>query len=181
VNASRERPCIGCGALVPDVDGPTHAYLDASPGCWELFGQILAREYREFRHPMADRREVRLSVRLTVDAYAVQHPGVSGRSARDRRAIHSVAVHLISLYLVLERGLPADAATEGMRRALRDRERFRHLEPPGSLGEVTVVDVLAAKDLAEHEALARRWARSAWEAWSPHHETIRRWAEGGDD
>ena len=24
--------CVGCGAPVPDIDGPTHAYIGASPG-----------------------------------------------------------------------------------------------------------------------------------------------------
>jgi hypothetical protein len=38
-------------------------------------------------------------------------------------------------------------------------------------------DVLQAKDLIGHEAAVRRRARSAWEAWSSHHETVRRWAE----
>jgi hypothetical protein len=168
VKTTRERiPCVGCGALVPDIDGPTHAYLDASPGCWDAYGQVLAREYGEYRYPAIHR--------VTVDAYAVQHPGVP---AMQSRAIQSVAVHLISLYLVLERGFPANVATEGMRRALQNRERFHWLAPPASLGEVTVVDVSRAKDLAEHEALVRRWARSAWEAWALHHETVRRWAEG---
>ena len=35
-------PCVGCGAQVPKKQGPTHEYIGASPGCWELFGQLLA-------------------------------------------------------------------------------------------------------------------------------------------
>jgi hypothetical protein len=176
VNGARERgrtiPCIGCGAPVPDVDGPTHDYLDASPGCWGLFGQMLAQVYGDRRSPLVHS--------LCVDAYAVQHPGIPQRSAHDRRAIQSVAVHLIRLCLVLERGFPADVATDGMRRALLHKERFRWLAPPASLGEWTIVDVSQAGGAAEHEALVRRWARSAWAAWSPHHDTIRGWAEGYD-
>jgi hypothetical protein len=84
-------PCIGCGENVPDVDGPIHGYLDASPGCWDLYGQI------------------------------------------------------------------------------------HWLAPPACLGEVTIVDVIQAKDLAEHETLVHGWARSAWDAWAPHHGAIRRW------
>ena len=42
------------------------------------------------------------------------------------------------------------------------------------------VDVLQAKGLAEHGSSVWRWARSAREAWAPHHETIRPWAEGHD-
>lgn len=26
-------PCPGCGALVPDIDGPVHAYVPSAPGC----------------------------------------------------------------------------------------------------------------------------------------------------
>jgi hypothetical protein len=42
---------------------------------------------------------------------------------------------------------------------------------------VTVLDVLAARDLAEHVARVERWARSVWDAWSAHHDTVRRWLD----
>ena len=83
--------CPDCGALTPDVDGPTHPYVGASVGCWAMYGEVLAKEYGEYRYPSVHR--------LTVDAYSVQHPGTPSR-----RSIQSVAVHLVSLYLVLERG-----------------------------------------------------------------------------
>jgi Family of unknown function (DUF5946) len=37
--------CRGCGVSLPDVKGPTHAYLHSSPACWALYGEVLAREY----------------------------------------------------------------------------------------------------------------------------------------
>ena len=37
--------CPGCGALVPDIDGPTHAYLGASAGCWAAWGAFQARSF----------------------------------------------------------------------------------------------------------------------------------------
>ena len=40
------RRCVGCGAVVPDIDGSTHPYIGASAGCWEIYGQVLAKEYR---------------------------------------------------------------------------------------------------------------------------------------
>jgi hypothetical protein len=101
----------------------------------------------------------------------VQHPGTT-----DRRAIQSVAVHLISLYFVLERGLTPSEATDKMRHALTDKSRFVWLEPPQSLGDITVVDVVNVTDSIEHETMVKRWARSAWEAWSAHHDQIRKWA-----
>ena len=82
--------CPGCGLDLPEHDGPTHAYIGASPACWALYGELLAREYGELRYPP--------SHRLTVDVYAIQHPG-----GGERRAIQSVAVHLMALCLVLER------------------------------------------------------------------------------
>ena len=158
--------CVGCGAQVPRVDGPTHPYIGASAGCWAIFGEILAKEYGEWRYPPIHR--------LTVDAYAVQHPGTPSR-----RSIQSVAVHLVSLYLVLEGGYDFRAATKAKNGVLRHRDHFVWLDPPPSLGKMTVLDVHMAVDLAEHTELVERWARGVWDAWSPHHETVRRWAALG--
>ncbi|NTU64081.1 MAG: hypothetical protein HGB05_11950 [Chloroflexi bacterium] len=155
--------CLGCGALVPDIEGSTHKYMLSAPGCWSLFNEVAVLQYEIASFDLR---------RMAVDAYAVQHPGPT-----DRRAIQSVAVHLISLYFVLERGLKPSEATDKMRRALTDKSRFVWLEPPPSLGDITVVDVVNLKTPAEHEALINRWARSAWEAWSTHHAQIRQWAK----
>jgi len=156
--------CIGCGALVPDTDGPTHPYIGASPGCWALFGEVLAKEYGEYQYPGVHR--------LTVDAYAVQHPG-----APSRRSIQSVASHLISLYCVVELGLQAPEANRALQRAARSRSLFIWLTPPVSRGVVTIVDVARAKDLAEHEQWVRLWATCVWQAWSPQHATVKGWAQ----
>ena len=159
------RPCPGCGALVPDIDGPTHRYLGASPGCWAVYGEVLEKEYGDYRYWPVHR--------LTVDAYAVQHPGKPSP-----QTIQSVAVHLISLYLVLEEARSLDEAMEAMQQATTRKQHFAWLEPPASLGEVTVVYVRDAKNPAEHTERVREWASSTWEAWSPHHEVVRRWAHG---
>ena len=148
---------------MPRSDGPTHRYLGASAGCWAVFGEVLAREYSNSAlFPVH---------RLTVDTYAVQHPGVPSR-----QTIQSVAVHLISLYLTLECGYRPEAATEAMRSVLRHKDQFAWLTPPASLGRLTILDVREAQGVAEHIALVRQWARSAWEAWAPHHGTVRSWA-----
>ena len=140
--------CIGCGAQVPDSHGPTHPYIGASPGCWAVFGQVLAKEYGEYSFPAVHR--------LTVDTYAVQHPGTPSR-----QSIQSVAVHLIGLYLALERGWEPHVIAEALGRAVqRGRDVFVWLEPPASQGSVTVLDAVRARDLSEHQALVRRWARS---------------------
>lgn len=161
--ASRLSPCPGCGALFADGDGPTHAYIGASPGCWALFGEILAKEYGEYRYPDVHR--------LTVDTYAVQHPG-----APSPQSIQSVAVHLISLHLVLEKGLNTQRATKALQRAVAESKHFVWLTPPPSTGNMTIQDVAKAQTLAEHVDLVERWARTVWRAWSDHHATVRRWA-----
>lgn len=154
--------CWGCGALVPRDKGPAHDYIGAAPGCWAIFGEVLEREYADYERYFD-------VYRLSVDAYAAQHPGEPSR-----RSVQSMAVHLIRIHLVLERGLPPERANEAMQR-VSSRKDFAWLEPPESLGEITVVDVRRS-GREEHAECVRRWARSVWEAWSGHHETVRRWA-----
>jgi hypothetical protein len=154
--------CIGCGGAVPRMDGPTHRYMESSPGCWHLYGLVLAREYADPAFGVLHR--------LTVDAYAVQHPGHPSP-----QSIQSVSVHLLSLCLVLERNLAAAYATRVMAEATRAKDRFVWLTPPESLGEVTVAAVAGAAAAHEHAERVRAWARSAWAAWSPHHPTVRSW------
>lgn len=154
--------CIGCGGLVPEMEGPTHRYMESSPGCWHLYGQVLAREYGDPVYAALHR--------LTVDAYAVQHPG-----RPSPQAVQSVCVHLLSLCLVLERGLAATYATRVIGEATRAKERFYWLNPPASLGEITVADVAGASAPHQHEERVREWAQSAWSAWAEHHTTVRSW------
>jgi hypothetical protein len=137
--------------------------MDASPGCWHVYGQVLSREYS---YPAFG-----VMHRLTVDSYAVQHPG-----RPSAQAIQSVSVHLISLCLVLERGLAAAYATRVLGAATRTKERFFWITPPTSLGEVTVADVAEVATPLQHEERVRAWAHAAWYAWAEHHTTIRGWA-----
>ena len=154
--------CVGCGGLVPEMNGPTHRYLESSPGCWNLYGLVLAREYSDPAFAALHR--------LTVDSYAVQHPG-----RPSAQTTQSVCLHLISLHLVLERGLSGEYATRVMGEAARKKARFSWLEPPSTLGVVTVRDLAGLDTPPQHEAGVRAWAESAWSAWAEHHETVRRW------
>ena len=158
------QPCPGCGAVFPRCDGPVHEYMESSPGCWRAYGEVLAREYGN--------PGLFATHRLSVDAYAVQHPG-----GDSRQAIQSVGVHLARLYLFLERGLKAEDANDAMLRVGRKKASMVKLPRPASLGDVTVADVLAAQTDEAHAAAVTSWARSAWHAWASHHDTIRRWAE----
>jgi Family of unknown function (DUF5946) len=155
--------CVGCGALFPESDGPVHRYMESSPGCWAAYGEVLAREYGDPAYGTVHR--------LTVDAYAAQHPG-----RESPQTVQSVAVHLISLSLVLERGIDARRATSAIRDAVSRKGAFRWLPPPSPPGELTVADVLRAGNATEHVAAVEAWARAVWRAWSPHHDTVREWA-----
>lgn len=157
------KPCIGCGALVPDVEGPRHKYIGASPGCWAVFGEVLAKEYSDVLYASAHQ--------LTVDTYAVQHPGTPSP-----QSIQSVAVHLVSLFCVLERGFDLGRAAGVKQQLSKEREKFIWLEPPAALGDVTIIDVAKARDAVEHRRIVGRWASAVWQAWSPHHAAVRRWA-----
>lgn len=156
--------CPGCGALVPATDGPTHAYFGEAPGCWALFGEVLAREYGDARFGSAQH--------LTVDAYAAQHPG-----RPERRTIQSVAVHLIGLHLALEQSARPEGLARARQVAAARSDQFCWLEPPAGRGAVTVRDVHAAGDDPEaHGRMVREWAGAVWQAWAPHHARIRAWA-----
>lgn len=159
----KTNPCFSCGGAYADVDGPVHRYMRSSPGCWAAYGEVLAREYGD-----ASFFEVH---RLTVDTYAVQHPG-----STDRQSIQSVGVHLIRLFLLLECGLPAELANDAMLEAAANKHAYTWLEPPPNLGDITVADVVMAEGVEEHKSLVRSWARCAWDAWSDYHGAIRTWA-----
>jgi hypothetical protein len=160
-------PCPGCGGLFPETEGPTHRYMESSPGCWAAYGEILAREY----NGPAKYGPV---LRLSVDAFAVQHPG-----RPSPQAIQSVAIHLIRLCLLLERKMPVEKANEIMLAATKRKADFFWLDPPDSLGEITVADIHRAGTVEEHMRLVRDWAEGAWRAWQPHHEQIRAWLPQG--
>ena len=161
------RPCPGCGAFVADIDGPTHRYIGASPGCWAAYGELSEKEAGDFRFMR--------SHQMIVDAYCVQHPGKPSP-----QAIRSVAVHLVGLHLQLERKPSAEGLYAARQRVAslgkEGKLNLFWLEPPASPGEITVLDVIGADDHAEYTERAREWARSVWVAWSEHHETVRRWA-----
>jgi Family of unknown function (DUF5946) len=102
----------------------------------------------------------------SVDAYAVQHPGVPGR-----RAVQSVGAHLMWLCLLLERGVASDSHAQVLRRILAHPPPFVWLPPPAPNGTLTV------RDVRHGLASPREWAEDVWRAWSPHHGQVRAWAD----
>ncbi len=156
------KDCPSCGGSYPDIEGPVHPYMSSTPGCWAVYGEVLAREY-------SDRAYFEVH-RLTVDTYAVQHPG-----GEDRQSIQSVGVHLVRLCLFLEEDLAAEHANAAMLEAGKRKHTFERLEPPASFGTLTAADVAKAGSADEHKRLVRAWAEGTWASWSMHHDQVRAW------
>jgi len=152
--------CIGCGARVPDTDGPVHRYLGASPGCWAYYGELLSAEYLD--------RNLAPMQRLTINTYAVQHPGTPGPQTKQ-----SLWVHLAGLCLVLERGQPADRTTTLMAQLVSSHWDWEWLEPPPLPYPRTIVDVRGARTLDNYDQAVAEWSVSTWLAWQAHHDAIR--------
>jgi Family of unknown function (DUF5946) len=160
----RHRVCMWCRGSFIDVDGPTHDYMQSTPGCWAAFGRVLARTYEDRRYSAVHR--------LSVDSYAVQHPGVPSR-----QSIQSVGVHLVRLCCFIERGLTDEKANATMLAAARQKSTYYWLDPPPSLGPITVRDLDLAANFEEHCSVAQQWAKQMWDVWSPYHGVIRSWVD----
>jgi len=155
-------PCIGCSARVSNIDGPTHKYLGVSPGCWKIFGEVLAKEYGDPEYMKVHR--------LTVDAYALQHIGVE-----EPRTIQSMNLHLLALCAALEHGVDYGFIPKIMNDRLaeyKNKSVFSWLSPPASFGANTVVDVARAQNADEHSILVHGWAIDVWQQWHEHHDLI---------
>jgi hypothetical protein len=138
-----------------------HAYMTSSPACWDAFSTVLAREYAD--------PELMAVHRLTVDTWAVQHPGDGSR-----RAVQSVGLHLARLMVQLESGLEGGAANAAMLRFARHKSELPPL-PPRLGYEVTVADVVNAADPADHVRAVRGWAEATWADWEDQHGFIAAW------
>jgi hypothetical protein len=150
--------CLGCGGRFPNQDGPTHRYMTSSPACWAAFGHVLAAEYSD--------PSLMGVHRLSVDAYAVQHPGDGSR-----RAIQSVGLHLARLHVQLDRQLGPEEANAFMLSAADRKASLPVLQPPASF-PITIADVAPLAGTSSHERAVREWAQSAWDAWAHAHDFV---------
>lgn len=156
--------CPGCGLAREEEDGPTHAYVGASAACWAIFATWSGG---------AGQAPAVVGLRqLVLDAYMVQHPGVP-----DPRAIRSVGTHLMSLCLRLERGVRPEDAPRMIQRFLARPPAFRWLDPPVPNGDRTIGDVEEAAAGPDGAHVAEAFGRSVWDAWAPHHPTVRGWLD----
>lgn len=147
------------------TDGPTHRYIGASPGCWDIYTRLLAGD-----PPIAPSGPGG----LLVDAYAAQHPGDNSP-----QATQSVAVHLVVLEAILGHGARHEdairirvAAVENGRKA----KGYPKLDPEPKRWVLTVQDVADAPDAGERGAIAARYAETVWSTWRESHgDTITAW------
>ncbi len=157
--------CFSCNAKVPEIDGPTHPYILSSPGCWRLYGEVLAKDYSAEYFD-------ELTHRIVVDSYAVTHPGVEN----NRKAVRSVNIHLIGLYCVFEKKMKGKILLEIIRQAAEDKSidtYYNWLTPPSFSETLNVTDVLKASDPDTHKELVHNWGLSVWTAWKSQHDMVR--------
>lgn len=158
-------PCPGCGARLDPLEGPVHAYMASSPACFAAFNALLAAEYAGY-----ESQALRDVHRLTVDTWAVQHPG----SPHDRRAVQSVGLHLARLRLQLESPRPPAETNAVMLDFSRHKATLPPLEPPARF-RITAAEVAPFAGTFLHAEKVRAWARATWEDWSAQHAFIRAW------
>ncbi len=152
VSGTPLQKCFGCGGFFPETSGATHKYMLSTAGCWSAYGDLLVREYE---NPVL----FGAVHRLTVDAYALQHPG----DVSDRRAIQSVWVHYAALHLAFEKKRPLADIPPVMQKLAGGSFPPLPTIPAGFA--VTHADVIAGP-VDNHAALVRDWARCAYDAWS---------------
>ena len=151
--------CLACGYEAPETNGPTHAYMSPSAPCWEMYGEVLAREYSDQAYWQ--------SHRLLTDAYCGHHS-----IADERRARQSINIHLASLMLHFEDGESAERIIVFLKAAAGPRE-FPHLAQPEVAKNITIEAIYAASDAKEHAIEVEKFARAVFDGWSDHHPTIR--------
>lgn len=133
-------------------------YYHCSPECWELYTEVLGREY-------SDAVLFGQVHQMTVDSYAVQH---AGGPHPDK----SVAIHLSGLHLVLAQGMRPMEVPARLQRIAAAVEQYPHFLPPRDRGRDTVFEVALTGSSIEHAAAVRRWAGRVWRAWRRHHPAV---------
>ena len=152
--------CPGCGGVFLPDDGPTHPYLESSPGCWRVFGELGAADFSSVER-MAFHQ-------MNVDAYAAQHPG-----AGDRRQVQSVGLHLMTLCLFVDHDVdPAHGPK--LHKRMIDRPEFHALTRTGP-GELTVAHVPTDGPVEDARRASYEWGAAVWTSYEPSHGTVQEW------
>lgn len=142
--------CEDCGAAVPE----------GRAGCQRIFGEVIAREFSDYRYGRFHR--------LTVDAYSLQHPDAYMRSGK------SFAAHLAGMCAALEyeESIEINRAVQKWLSANPKIEKPAQLPP--RRGDLTILYIHSAADAEAHNRRVQRWARSVWESWREYHGLARK-------
>ena len=152
--------CPGCGLTLPESAAVYDRKFHASAECWAVFEEVMAVEFQ-------DATIFGRAHQITVDAYAVQHAG-------GRHPDKSVFIHLVGLYLAIERGVTPGEIAPRLQRFASGRSFWPHFEVPSQRPQLTIQDVaLALGDRETHVEKVKAWGRNVWECWSPHHAAVR--------
>lgn len=159
-----------CGGVVPEEDGPTHAYLHSEPACWRLYFEAVTSALE-----VAPASDVSFS---HVDCFAAQH---TRDMHSDRRQRSSVAVHLVALCLRVEHGITGKGLSRHRARAgdvvlpALGLDEWPLLATPPEFGEITAATLHATPERSRGWLLGK-WPDAVWQAWQSEHETVRGWA-----
>ncbi|MEN6610538.1 MAG: DUF5946 family protein [Methanoregulaceae archaeon] len=146
--------CPHCGAKV----------ADEAKGCRPLYVEVSMRE-------MSDRARFAVH-RLTVDAYALQHPDEYCKSPK------TLATHLTGLCWFFEYGGDPAVAAALKRWLSGNPSSIAFLPSPKALkGTLAISDIHGAEKPEEHVDSVKKWAKEVWEAWADHHDQARNWVE----
>jgi hypothetical protein len=158
--------CPGCGLQLPASGLPWDRCRNASPECWQLYGEMqgFALNHAEL---------VRDFHQLTVDAYAAQH---APREVGGDVPPISVAYALVGLHLALDRGLSGIEVRAAHQRMGKPDPSWPCLPTPERIGAMTVFEVAVAGamvgSVAGHARAVRAWAGAVWQAWAAQHATV---------
>ena len=158
--------CPGCGLELPASGLPPDQRRNASPECWQLYGEVQGFE-------LGHLELVRDYHQVAVDAYAAQH---ASRDDGGEVPPINVAYALVGLHLALDRGVPGVEVRAAHQRMGKPDATWPRLPAPATTGEVTVLDVATAgvmvDSVAGHAGAVRAWAASVWRAWALQHAAV---------
>lgn len=160
--------CFSCGAKSLNLEGSVHPYMLSDPGCYEMFNEVLEKEYSDFNYAKAHH--------YTVDAYASQHPG----EPTNPKAVNSVGVHLVSLYFLFERNMDITLAADIKMDFSQFHKKHKIISPlkkPSSLGDISIFNIWDNENPDRHFELCKEWARCTWNVWKAEHlSMVEQWA-----
>ena len=157
----QESLCPGCGLKMPVSTRPgKQGYYNTSMECWSLYTEVLCAEY-------SDAILFGQVHQLTVDTYSSQH---AGGPHPDK----SVVVHLVGLFLMLERDVRPTGVPPFLQRLAGSIQTWPHFSPPADMGSITVFDIALCESSEAHIKGVREWARIVWGCWAEHHAELSR-------